>query len=56
MLFHEIIRPSVGPDVSQPSPIYRPGWLFRYPDYFVHLHHWNALMCFQWEINGQEVN
>jgi len=35
MLFHEIIRPSVGTDLSRPAPIYRPGWLFRYPEYLV---------------------
>ncbi len=39
MPFDKIIRPSVGPDLSRPPPIYRPGWLFRSPDYFVHLHY-----------------
>jgi len=30
MLFHELIRPSVGADLSRPPPIYRPVWLVRY--------------------------
>ncbi len=29
----------VGADLSRPSPIYRPPWILRYPDYFVHLHY-----------------
>jgi hypothetical protein len=32
------IRSAVGADLSRPSPIYRPSWMFRYPDYFMKLH------------------
>src|SRR5229473_2035506 len=36
--YNEIIRPSVGADLSRPSPIYRPWWLFRYPDECIKTH------------------
>jgi len=39
MPFDKLIRPSVGPDLSRPAPMYRPRWLFCYPGYFVHLHY-----------------
>src|SRR5260370_36286236 len=38
MIFHDLLRPAVGLDVSRPAPMYRPRWLFRSPDYFVNLH------------------
>ncbi len=38
MLFNMFIRSSVGADLSGPPPIYRPRWMFRYPDYFVKCH------------------
>jgi len=30
----------VGADLSRTPPIYRPGWLFRYPDEKVKKHLW----------------
>ena len=33
-----VIRTLVGADLSCPAPIYRPRWIFRYPDYVVNVH------------------
>ena len=41
MHINEIIRPSVGADLSRPPPIYRPfQWIFHYPDYLIKGHNW----------------
>ncbi len=37
--FDKLIRPPVGPDLSGPSPIYRPPLDFHYPDEKVKKHH-----------------
>ena len=39
MQIDEFIRTLVGADLSRPPPIYRPRWIFRYPDYLVNMHH-----------------
>jgi len=33
MQINQLIQTLVGADLSRPSPIYRPRWIFRYPDY-----------------------
>ncbi len=39
MHFDKLIRTPVGADSSRPSPIYRPRWIFRYPDEKVKKHY-----------------
>ncbi len=38
MHFDTFIRSSVGADLSRPPPMYRPRWMFRYPDENVKKH------------------
>src|SRR6266487_5940983 len=33
------IRTLVGADLSCPAPMYRPRWIFQYPDYLVNVHY-----------------
>ena len=39
MQINQLIRTLVGADLSRPSLIYRPRWIFRYPDYLVNVHY-----------------